>query len=129
MPQRNFFIVVVLILLPFGEIMGQQKNVENFSFSPSLPHYMQVNSRLQTNSKNVKFFFNAPYVEKAAKPCISLLLTQVSFPALYPVSAGFYSSQLGFFCRKELQIEKAISIPLRFRLGSLQYTDYLEGKH
>ena len=44
------------------------------------------------------------------------------------ISADFYTQNFGFFCKGELQIEKVTKIPLRFRLGSLQYNDYLEGK-
>ena len=44
------------------------------------------------------------------------------------VSADYYTRNFGFFCKKELGFEKATKIPLRFRLGSLQYNDYLERK-
>jgi hypothetical protein len=42
--------------------------------------------------------------------------------------ANFYSCNIGFFCKKELLIEKATKIPIRFRLGSLQQCNYYEGK-
>ncbi len=44
------------------------------------------------------------------------------------ISADFYSRHFGFFCKKELEFEQKTKIPLRFRLGSLRYNDYLEGK-
>lgn len=45
-----------------------------------------------------------------------------------PLSASFYTDNFGFFCKKELQIEKATRIPFRFRLGSLAACNTIEGK-
>jgi hypothetical protein len=35
---------------------------------------------------------------------------------------------MGFFCRKELELERSTHLPLRFRLGSLAEVNRLEGK-
>ncbi|MEL7220217.1 MAG: hypothetical protein AAGJ93_02795 [Bacteroidota bacterium] len=55
----------------------------------------------------------------------SLMLNQL--PANMP--STYCVAELAFFCRLEVQMEKATKIPIRFRLGNVQYVDYLEGKH
>ena len=45
-----------------------------------------------------------------------------------PVSPGFYAANLGFFCKQEIKFEKATKIPFKFRLGSVQQCDWMEGK-
>ena len=47
---------------------------------------------------------------------------------LNPVAPNFYASHLGFFCKQELKLEKMTKLPFKFRLGSVQYCDWLEGK-
>jgi len=65
-----------------------------------------------------------------AKPVVILrpvTLTQpVKTAAFFP--ANFYASNLGFFCRQEIYLEKKTKIPLRLRLGNMEYCNYLEGK-
>ena len=45
-----------------------------------------------------------------------------------PPNADRVVTHFGFFCRRELELEKTIRLPLRFRQGSLEYCNRLEGK-
>ena len=45
------------------------------------------------------------------------------------LAADYYSSNLPFFCKKELQIQKITKVPVKFRIGSVDEVDRLEGKH
>ena len=81
--------------------------------------------------KNIAFhnYFKKPDIKVQQQPVINLnpaiRLNPISCSV---ISADFYTRGFGFFCKKELQFEKATKIPLRFRLGTLQYNNYLEGK-
>jgi hypothetical protein len=44
------------------------------------------------------------------------------------IPQNYYTQHFGVMCKKELALEKATKIPFRFRLGSLQQCNYLEGK-
>lgn len=54
--------------------------------------------------------------------------TAPAFP-LAQLPGNFYTENMGFFCKKELAIQKLTSIPIKFRLGSVPYCDALEGKN
>lgn len=54
------------------------------------------------------------------------LNSRIAAEAMIP--EDFSTCKYGFFCKKELIVEKAIKFPLRVRLGSLEQCNYYEGK-
>jgi len=116
MPERRFYFVVVLIFLFNREIFSQEKNVENFpEFRINLPFKTPFSQEKSLRvmalvKQGERIFYNPTFI--SARP---LVLLEPNIPQT-------------FFCKKEWEFEKATSIPLRFRLGSLEYTDYLEQK-
>lgn len=66
-------------------------------------------------------FYN-PYIIDFKKSAI----TNKTYRPFLP--ADFYSTQLGFFCRQEIKMDKVPIIPIRFRLGSIEQCNWLEGK-
>ncbi len=51
----------------------------------------------------------------------------VFLPSVVP--ANFYTTHLPFFCDKELKLQKAVKFPVKFRIGSVDACNKLEGKH
>ncbi len=62
----------------------------------------------------------------------SFLLKDTSHAASFfrvPVlSSNYYASHLPFFCTSELKLQKAVKMSVKFRLGSVDYCNKLEGK-
>ncbi len=52
----------------------------------------------------------------------STSLAPIAQPSIYRLE------HLAFFCRIEVELEKATRFPVKFRLGDVQYVDWLEGK-
>lgn len=44
------------------------------------------------------------------------------------ITPDYYVKGLGFVCRNELKLDSKLPVQLRFRLGSLEYVNNLEGK-
>jgi hypothetical protein len=48
---------------------------------------------------------------------------------IVPTQARYYCyDKLAFFCKLEVKLERQFHTPIKFRLGDVQYVDWLEGK-
>lgn len=117
MAQRVLSFVVVFVLGFSGEIFSQAV--------PGLPApVVKKNPWLpgrptQQGQRFSRFMVAAPApVASAPRPTI----------ISRPIPADYYQQCLGIFCRGEWKLEKLTAVPFRFRLGSLDYVNYLESK-
>ncbi len=117
MKKRGTFFVVIVMLIFQGEIFGQTRNTlfnnDNHSIATSF---------LQTSSKYKPVFSRLQVPQQVGVGNFS------KFSFLNVITHSNYSKDLGFFCKKELQLDKFTPIPFRFRLGSMEYVNYLEQK-
>jgi len=148
MLQRSHKLIVVLFSLIFFSssraqnifrqpktmhaVIGRQQNENRAWMYQFSPQYVK-NATLYSGPRIVNFYRRhdpdirtksfSNYVKK------NLLfdpITQVKYMILPP--PDFYWQQMGFFCKTESQLDHFSPLPLRFRLGSKEYVDYLENK-
>ena len=76
-------------------------------------------------AKEYTFLLNNPKPKEIVATKPAMYISQFML-----VQPSFYCSNLGFFCKQEIKLAKATNfkLPIAFRVGSLQYVDYLEGK-
>jgi len=117
MPERPYCFIVALLIFFNGEIFSQEiPHIRLNKPYPQAAGYAGITPNLKKN------IFSADYRNDSA------IKNQFTAFFLSPITPNFYSKNLSFFCKKELQIEKTTSIPFRFRLGSTDYVNFLEQK-
>lgn len=141
MVQRLFSFLVVWLLIFNGEIFGQKdclggKQTRSILVCDGsgwslieLKGFDSGKLKLPINYNTLVNFDFGSQLKLDFKPQDTAVIKPF-FP-LYLFGATplpSYSDQLGFFCKKELQLDKITPIPLRFRLGSLDYVNWMEQK-
>ena len=75
------------------------------------------------------FLFFVISTEAASQQHFSTLPdTKVKPVSIRVLPQNFYNQQLRFVCKKEVQLQKLVSLPVYIRLGSKDYVDWLERK-
>ncbi|MFI5131863.1 MAG: hypothetical protein ACHQFX_17800 [Chitinophagales bacterium] len=123
MRERPFYFVVVSILFFNVEIFSQQKTPESIK----LPiNYTTLANYSFEDALKLDYPPKGNTTKLMQISCDSTIIKPEQ--SLIVLSPSFYSTHLSFFCRKEVQFEKITSVPLRFRLGSVDQVNYLERK-
>lgn len=52
-----------------------------------------------------------------------------TLPTADPLPSAYRYEELAFFCRIEVQMERAFKFSVKFRLGEVQYVERMEGKY
>lgn len=118
MRQRFGKIIVALILTMLYSVSYAQQHSETKLSNPVL----------KQRSRSFDSEITSGTYKSLLPSALPKFSQQATGRPLHPISEDYFTKNFGFFCRKEWQFQKRTTVPLRFRLGSLEYCDYLEVK-
>jgi hypothetical protein len=123
-------LVVLLLILPIN-ILAQQQMPHYAPYSPHLIKFSTTSSCEQLykveKQRTMSGWGGQPFIQHGIEdlPVISVR----KMAPLCIINQHYYCEHLGLVCKKEMQFQNITSLPLRLRLGSLEYVDKMEGKH
>ena len=115
-----FMVKCWCILCFFGSALHAQ-NIDFQAYGKSIPELKQMlNSRAPSSARKPTLLF-IPIAPVCSKPA--------GIPLFFsPGLAQWKPDNLPFFCKIEHQMGKKLPVQFKFRLGSVDYVDWLEGK-
>lgn len=150
MGQRISCFLVVFLLMFSGNIFGQQKpgndtiyliqwhcirEVKGATASKPCPACLVINKKdciKQPIDYTALASFSFENQLRLDFGRCDTVKKQIPAPLYYlkasPVNQQYYPNHLGFVCRTEIRMDKITPVPFRFRLGSLEYVNWMEGK-
>jgi hypothetical protein len=78
-------------------------------------------------TRNIYTLLLAGFLLPNIKDTSKLNYNYYSLSADLKVAPNYYSTKTGFFCNTERSFEKQTKLPVKFRLGSVEQTQKLEG--
>ena len=107
---RSIYFLVLFLLMFSTKGISQRKTLSVWDLTNDSTHSNYIGSGF--------IFSSGKLLEKNSK--------NLAFPGFSCIEAN--KMGLGFFCKKELQLDKITPMPIRFRLGSLEYVNWMERK-
>lgn len=116
------FIILFLLSAPFFS-QGQQLTIAGNSL-PELRQMQTAQISTPVLSQSIQHLQLTKIDERTN---ISLAEAMLQGPSQQPRAWSY--QDLAFFCKLEVKLEKATSLPIKFRLGEVQYAENREGKY
>ncbi len=97
----------------------------HFGASPQIEIFKKPSSLRLSADHGFGVLAASHTLDKAPAP----YFPKLKFLAIPAIEPDLFTKHSGFFCRKEWGLEKFTNIAFRFRLGSLNYCNSMEGKN